>query len=148
MHSGLSRPRGSTSPVRSPTMYCNSPPRSLTMGGGKPPMSASETNQANIAAAQTHGSDDQQAADVAVLHDLVAIPSRSGQERAAVEYLCATMAARGFTTTIDEAGNAVGQIGAGPVEVVLLGHIDTVPGEIPVRIEDGTLYGRGAVDAK
>jgi LysW-gamma-L-lysine carboxypeptidase len=32
--------------------------------------------------------------------------------------------------------------------VVLLGHIDTVPGEIPVRIENGELWGRGAVDAK
>jgi LysW-gamma-L-lysine carboxypeptidase len=31
---------------------------------------------------------------------------------------------------------------------VLLGHIDTVPGEIPVRIEEGELLGRGAVDAK
>jgi LysW-gamma-L-lysine carboxypeptidase len=31
---------------------------------------------------------------------------------------------------------------------VLLGHIDTVPGQIPVRIEDGRLWGRGAVDAK
>jgi LysW-gamma-L-lysine carboxypeptidase len=31
---------------------------------------------------------------------------------------------------------------------VLLGHIDTVPGEIPVRIEGDELVGRGAVDAK
>jgi LysW-gamma-L-lysine carboxypeptidase len=30
----------------------------------------------------------------------------------------------------------------------LLGHIDTVPGEIPVRLEDGILHGRGTVDAK
>jgi LysW-gamma-L-lysine carboxypeptidase len=31
---------------------------------------------------------------------------------------------------------------------VLLGHIDTVPGEIPVRVEGGVLFGRGSVDAK
>jgi LysW-gamma-L-lysine carboxypeptidase len=31
---------------------------------------------------------------------------------------------------------------------VLLGHIDTVPGEIPVRIEGDVLHGRGSVDAK
>ena len=33
-------------------------------------------------------------------------------------------------------------------QIVLLGHIDTVPGHIPVRIENGELWGRGAVDAK
>jgi LysW-gamma-L-lysine carboxypeptidase len=55
---------------------------------------------------------------------------------------------------VDDVGNAVGELG--PVDaarvVVLLGHIDTVPGNIPVRIEetaDGpVLYGRGSVDAK
>jgi len=32
--------------------------------------------------------------------------------------------------------------------IVLLGHMDTVRGDIPVRLQDGVLYGRGAVDAK
>lgn len=32
--------------------------------------------------------------------------------------------------------------------IALLGHIDTVPGDIPVRLEDGVLHGRGSVDAK
>jgi LysW-gamma-L-lysine carboxypeptidase len=58
------------------------------------------------------------------------------------------MAERGFRASVDDAGNAVGEIGDGPVRVVLLGHIDTVPGEIPVRIEGDELVGRGAVDAK
>jgi LysW-gamma-L-lysine carboxypeptidase len=49
---------------------------------------------------------------------------------------------------IDEAGNAVGVIGNGSKQVILLGHIDTVPGEISVRVEDNILYGRGSVDAK
>ena len=35
-----------------------------------------------------------------------------------------------------------------PRTIVLLGHIDTVPGNIPVRIENDLLYGRGSVDAK
>src|SRR3954447_7613801 len=85
---------------------------------------------------------------VEVLRGLVAIPSPSGQERAAVEYLCAMMNGLGFRAEIDGAGNAVGQIGDGPREIVMLGHIDTVPGTVPVRIEDGVLFGRGAVDAK
>jgi LysW-gamma-L-lysine carboxypeptidase len=79
---------------------------------------------------------------------MVSIPSLSDHEGPAVSELCRQMEGRGFRTRIDEAGNAVGSIGSGPKSVVLLGHIDTVPGEIPVRIADGELWGRGAVDAK
>lgn len=80
---------------------------------------------------------------------LVAIPSPSGQEAAAVAWLVARMASLGFSRSfVDPAGNAVGLLGEGPRQIMLLGHIDTVPGEIPVRIEDGQLYGRGSVDAK
>lgn len=83
-----------------------------------------------------------------LLHELVAIPSLSGSEQAAVIYLRDAMLARGFDAWIDAAGSAVGKIGSGARHIVLLGHIDTVPGDIPVRIEDGILHGRGAVDAK
>ena len=86
--------------------------------------------------------------DVALVGGLVAIPSVSRGEADAVEWLVARMRERGFRSSVDAAGNAVGEIGEGPVHVVLLGHIDTVPGEIPVRVEDGELIGRGAVDAK
>lgn len=83
------------------------------------------------------------------LWNLVNIYSPSGQERPAVEYLVARMVKLGYTKAfIDEAGNAVGVIGNGSRQVMLLGHIDTVPGPIPVRIEGDVLYGRGAVDAK
>jgi LysW-gamma-L-lysine carboxypeptidase len=86
--------------------------------------------------------------DVALVGGLVAIPSVSRSEHDAVEWLVARMGERGFRASVDAAGNAVGEIGDGPAHVVLLGHIDTVPGEIPVRVEDGELVGRGAVDAK
>ena len=49
---------------------------------------------------------------------------------------------------MDEAGNAVGLMGKGGRQVILLGHIDTVQGEIPVLVENNVLYGRGSVDAK
>ena len=88
------------------------------------------------------------AADVDLLRRLVEIESTSDNEADAVAELCRQMAARGFRAEVDAAGNAVGTIGRGPRRVVLLGHIDTVPGRIPVRIADGVLHGRGAVDAK
>jgi LysW-gamma-L-lysine carboxypeptidase len=80
---------------------------------------------------------------------LVSRYSPSGQERGAVEWLVGRMQALGYRQAyIDDAGNAVGVIGSGPRQVVLLGHIDTVPGELPVRVAEGVLYGRGSVDAK
>jgi len=80
---------------------------------------------------------------------LVSQYSPSGQERGAVEWLVARMMSLGYDDAfVDEAGNAVGVMGKGTKQVVLLGHIDTVPGEIPVRVNDGILYGRGSVDAK
>ena len=86
--------------------------------------------------------------DLALLRGLVEIPSLSRREGEAVEWLVARMAERGFRASVDDAGNAVGEIGEGPVHVVLLGHIDTVAGEIAVRMEGDELVGRGAVDAK
>jgi len=87
-------------------------------------------------------------ADLALVRGLVEIPSVSRREGDAVEWLVARMAERGFRASVDDAGNAVGEIGDGLVHVVLLGHIDTVPGEIAVRVEGDELVGRGAVDAK
>lgn len=92
---------------------------------------------------------------VSLLQGLVAIPSLSRHEHAASEWLVAQMRELGYARAfVDEAGNAVGELGAVDAArtFVLLGHIDTVPGEIPVRVETGSagpiLYGRGSVDAK
>ncbi|MCF7805574.1 MAG: [LysW]-lysine hydrolase [Candidatus Marinimicrobia bacterium] len=83
-----------------------------------------------------------------LLHRMVEIPSVSGDERAVAEFLVESMNDMGFDAHIDSAGNAIGVIGDGPGEIVLLGHMDTVPGGPEVRIEDDILYGRGSVDAK
>ncbi|MEP0807090.1 MAG: [LysW]-lysine hydrolase [Chloroflexota bacterium] len=83
------------------------------------------------------------------LIELVNHYSPSGQERGAVEWLVGRMKMLGYAKALmDEAGNAVGVMGAGPRQVVLLGHIDTVPGEIKVEQIGKLLYGRGTVDAK
>ena len=88
-------------------------------------------------------------AEYLTLAGLVSQYSPSGSERSAVEWLISRMLSLGYSRAyVDEAGNAVGVMGDGPRQVILLGHIDTVPGEIRVRVQDAQLYGRGSVDAK
>lgn len=83
------------------------------------------------------------------LLNLVSLYSPSGEEKQAVEYLVERMQFLKFDTAFqDPAGNAVGIMGQGSRQLVLLGHIDTVPGELDVRVEHGVLHGRGTVDAK
>lgn len=83
-----------------------------------------------------------------LLTGLVQHYSPSTQEASAVAYLVDWMHGWGFQAKIDDAGNAVGIVGEGSRTLLLLGHIDTVPGFIDVRREGHRLYGRGAVDAK
>ena len=92
-----------------------------------------------------------EAAATELVHGLVSIPSLSRQESVASVWLAAQMRGAGFDRAfVDDAGNAVGELGnpSAARTIVLLGHIDTVPGNIPVRIEDERLFGRGSVDAK
>ncbi len=85
----------------------------------------------------------------ALLKGLLEAYSPSMQERSASEYLAGWMRSAGYDRAfVDEANNAVGILGDGSREIVLLGHIDTVPGYITVKVVDGKLYGRGSVDAK
>jgi LysW-gamma-L-lysine carboxypeptidase len=88
--------------------------------------------------------------DIGFLEALLAIPSPSGQEDALAGYLLRQMTVLGFEAHRDEVGNVVGAIGDPQAErvIVLLGHMDTVPGLITLQEHGGRLYGRGAVDAK
>lgn len=106
-----------------------------------------------------------------LLLELVKRYSPSTLEAPAVQYLVRWMSERGFEAYSDGAGNAFGIRGAtnAPKTLMLLGHIDTFPGDIPVRVAKLTseqaeaetttqpfadlsagyaLYGRGSVDAK
>ncbi|WP_256105086.1 M20/M25/M40 family metallo-hydrolase [Streptomyces sp. ODS05-4] len=88
-------------------------------------------------------------AAVDLLHRLVAIPSVSGHEAQAADFLAETMTGLGLDATVDEVGNAVGRTGTGDgPTVVLLSHVDTVPGDVEVRRTGDALFGRGSVDAK
>src|SRR5215510_3461077 len=50
--------------------------------------------------------------------------------------------------SIDSVGNLLATKGTGEPRILLCGHMDTVPGQIPIRIDSGFIYGRGASDAK
>ncbi|HID85801.1 MAG TPA: [LysW]-lysine hydrolase [Anaerolineae bacterium] len=87
--------------------------------------------------------------EVAFLRELLEIYSPSGREGELAACLKGHMEALGFRVRVDEVGNVIGVLGpSSGEEVLLLGHMDTVEGFIPVRLQDGRLYGRGAVDAK
>ncbi len=90
-----------------------------------------------------------------LLRSMVSTPSVSGDEAALAALLVDAMHHAGLNAVIDHAGNAIGATSGDPTrsqpdttDVVLLGHMDTVPGDVPVREDGGRLYGRGSVDAK
>ena len=85
---------------------------------------------------------------VDLLTRMIKIYSPSGSEEEISLFLADEMKKLGFRVNRDDVGNVIGEIGEGSPVVLLCGHMDTVEGEIPVRIEDGHLYGRGSVDAK
>src|SRR3989442_611144 len=86
---------------------------------------------------------------LALLRGMLEIPSPSHREQRLATFVVEAMRGLGFTAGVDAAGNAVGELRHGPgPTVMLLGHLDTVDGEIAVVHRDGRLYGRGAVDAK
>ncbi|EQD29897.1 N-acetyl-ornithine/N-acetyl-lysine deacetylase, partial [mine drainage metagenome] len=83
-----------------------------------------------------------------ILVELLRAYSPSGSESAGVEAFVSLARRLGYSTRVDPVGNGIATIGRGAPEILFLGHIDTVPGELPVRIEDGRIHGRGAGDAK
>ena len=83
-----------------------------------------------------------------LLKKLVETYSPSHDEDNAVQFFINQLKQLGFDTSIDEVGNAIGKIGNGNLNIYLIGHIDTVPGNLPVILKDGKLFGRGSVDAK
>jgi LysW-gamma-L-lysine carboxypeptidase len=74
--------------------------------------------------------------------------SPSGAEAPAVRAFVRLARDLGFSARIDAAGNGIARRGRGRPHIVFLGHIDTVPGRLPVRRSRGRIHGRGAVDAK
>ena len=107
--------------------------------------------QKNLPLKGDEGEPYQADADIALLHSMLTIPSYSGQEGALAHYLAEQAQQRGLHAYVDEVGNFIASTHRDACDeqpVVLLGHMDTVHGVVPIRYEEGALYGRGAVDAK
>lgn len=87
--------------------------------------------------------------EVNLLRKLVSISSVSGREEKAVDFLVREAKKLNFDKIKkDKAGNFICIRGRGKKQILLIGHIDTVGGDIPVVIKNNKLYGRGTVDAK
>ncbi len=88
--------------------------------------------------------------EVKFLVDLVNIYSPSGREAKIAKYLYERMESdfEFDDVKLDDVGNVVGVYRGKRPSVLLCGHMDTVPGRLPVRVEGKYLLGRGSVDAK
>jgi LysW-gamma-L-lysine carboxypeptidase len=85
---------------------------------------------------------------VRFLTNLLGIYSPSGKEEDIANFLAYEMKRMGFEVGKDGIGNVIGVVGEGEPVILLCGHMDTVAGHLPLRIEEGKIYARGAVDAK
>ena len=85
---------------------------------------------------------------VRLLTNLLGIYSPSGKEEDIANFLAKEMRKLGFQVGVDGIGNVIGVVGEGEPTIFLCGHMDTVAGYLPLRVEEGKIYARGAVDAK
>jgi len=82
-----------------------------------------------------------------LLKDMLECYSPTGYESELVDFLIKWANKNGLKAYRDNVGNFIAKKGKGK-EILMVSHVDTVPGKIPVRIEGNKLFGRGAVDAK
>jgi len=87
---------------------------------------------------------------VSLLHELVSIYSPSGQEQQITERIREILSSelKVDQAYLDEVGNVIGIYEGKEPSILLCGHVDTVPGELPVKRDSEGVSGRGAVDAK
>ena len=81
-----------------------------------------------------------------VLVELIKAYTPTGEEERGQKVLVEICKELGLDVQVDGAGNVIARKGGGG-RVWLVGHYDTVPGELPISLND-YVAGRGAVDAK
>ena len=86
---------------------------------------------------------------IELLRNSLEIYSPSRSESILANFLKDVCLDLGFEqANIDSVGNVVAMKGSGSPVILLCGHMDTVPGIVPVRLDGDYMYGRGASDAK
>ncbi|MGI0060271.1 MAG: M20/M25/M40 family metallo-hydrolase, partial [Nitrosotalea sp.] len=79
---------------------------------------------------------------VKVLEKALRLYTPSLSEKPLAEFLADKCDDFGFEDIhIDDVGNLIATKGSGYPRIMLCGHMDTVPGKIKVRNEDGFIYG-------
>ena len=97
---------------------------------------------------QTKELNDDRERKIAICENVLSIYSPSGEEEKLASYIHSELISQGLAPRIDPAGNVISETGFGKKTLLLCGHMDTVPGELALKIEGTLLYGRGACDAK
>lgn len=82
------------------------------------------------------------------IREVIATYSPSEHENELAVLIRDEILSRGLGAKIDAAGNVISEFGKGDVSILLCGHMDTVPGRLEVKLDDGIVFGRGACDAK
>ncbi|MDG6226115.1 MAG: M20/M25/M40 family metallo-hydrolase [Candidatus Thermoplasmatota archaeon] len=82
---------------------------------------------------------------IELLKDAVSIDSVTGDTHRCTRFLMEWCLDKGMEAVIDGGAVIVNPKARG---LLLLGHLDTVPGCGPIMVEDGFIKGRGSVDAK
>ncbi|MCE4604054.1 MAG: N-acetyl-lysine deacetylase [Aeropyrum sp.] len=86
-----------------------------------------------------------------LLLDLLEVYTPSGREYEAIPVLEEWSRRLGLLMSVDSSGSIrLRPPGWGEAQplIMLASHLDTVPGMLPVRVMEGAIHGRGAVDAK
>ena len=84
----------------------------------------------------------------AFLKSCIEFYSPSGEEAEYSKFIAEYLKKHEFKVRFDDVGNLIAEKGEGKPEILLVSHLDTIPGELPVIEKDGKIFGRGAVDCK
>jgi len=74
--------------------------------------------------------------------------SPSGQEEDFSKFIGDYLRNHDFKVHFDKVGNLIAEKGINKPVLLLVSHMDTISGELPIIEKDGKIFGRGAVDCK